>query len=142
MEENCTSPRVELADARERSVGEVMVKRPKTLAADATVADVRRMFENPRVRTALLVDGPALAGAIDCDALDAAAPDGDRARDHLAANLPRIAPDAPISEALELLRSAGTRRIAVVGDDGSTLRGLLCLDRPGEGFCTDDAPSG
>ena len=77
MDDPCTSPRVELADARERRVSDVMVKRPKTLAADATVGDVRRLFENPRVRTALLVDGEALAGAIDCEALDASAPDDD-----------------------------------------------------------------
>jgi CBS domain-containing protein len=137
MNEPCTSPRIELADAHERRVSDVMVKRPKTLAADVTVADVRRLFENPRVRTALLVDGDALAGAIDCEALDPSAPDDDRARDHLAANLPRIEPDALVSEALDVLRAAGTRRLAVVDADGTTLRGLVCLDRPGEGFCTD-----
>ena len=137
MDDPCTNPRIDVADASERRVRDVMVKRPKMLAADATVADVRRLFENPRVRTALLVDGEALAGAIDCEALDASAPGDDRARDHLAANLPLIAPDAPISQALDVLSAAGTRRLAVVDADGTTLRGLLCLDRPGEGFCAD-----
>ncbi|MFN8130062.1 MAG: CBS domain-containing protein [Solirubrobacteraceae bacterium] len=133
----CTSPRVELPAAQERRVADVMVKRPKTLPADATVGQVRALFENPRVRTALLVDGDALAGAIDTGAVPASVPDGEPARDHLAANLPHIGPDAPMSEALAALEAAGTRRIAVVDADGRTLRGLLCLDRTGAGFCTD-----
>ncbi len=137
MDSGCTSPRVEMGAARGQTVADVMVKRPKALPADATVDDVRRLFENPRVRTALLLDGPALAGAIDCDTLPDSVAGTDPALDHLSANLPRIAPEAPMGEALAALEAAGTRRIAVVDADGSTLRGLLCLDRHGEGFCTD-----
>jgi hypothetical protein len=33
--------------------------------------------------------------------------------------------------------SRGDNRLIVLGADGETIAGLLCLDRPGTGFCTD-----
>ncbi|MEI7625235.1 MAG: CBS domain-containing protein [Actinomycetota bacterium] len=142
MDDPCTSPRVELDDGLKRLVGDVMVKRPKTLPAEATVADLRRLFENPRVRTALLVDSGALVGAIDRESLDPLVDGSERADSHLAANLPTIAPEATVSAAVELLRQAGTRRLVVVDADGVTLRGLVCLDGRAQGFCTDAADLG
>ena len=42
---------VTLDEAAILTVGEVMISRPKTLPSTATVADARRLFENPSVRT-------------------------------------------------------------------------------------------
>ena len=106
-------------DAAHRLVRDVMVHRPKTLPVDATVADLRRQFENPRVQTALLADGG-----------DAAEP----ARAYARVDIPTLAPDAAIAEALALLDERGDFRLVVV--DGATLAGLLCLDRRGTTFCT------
>ena len=56
-------------------VADAMLARPKTLPASASVADLRRLFANPKVMTALLVDGAALAGVVDRDGLPATAAD-------------------------------------------------------------------
>src|SRR5215211_6182706 len=118
-------------------VGDVMVRRPKTLAAQSTVAELRAHFENPRVRTALLADGGRFAGAIAPEELPADAPDADPARAHARTDLPTIAPDATMADAMALLDSRGDNRLIVLGEDGETIAGLLCLDKPGTGFCTD-----
>ena len=55
---------IDRGDAAARLVSDVMVRRPKTLPADATVGDLRRQFENPRVQTALLAEDGRFAGAV------------------------------------------------------------------------------
>jgi CBS domain-containing protein len=112
-----------------------MVSRPKTLPADATVADLRHLFTNGHVVTALLVDGDAFAGAIDRDELPAAAPADGPAREVARTDVATIGPDAPLADALSHLDERGERRLVVLDDDGSTLRGLLCLTSDGDGFC-------
>ena len=123
-------------DASGRLVRDVMVKRPKTLPADATVGDLRRQFENPRVQTALLADDGRFAGAIAPselpDSADAAAP----ARTYARADIPTLGPDATMAEAMALLDERGDFRLVVLDGDGATLAGLLCLDRRGTTFCT------
>jgi predicted transcriptional regulator len=118
-------------------VRDVMVRRPKTLPVDSTVADLRAHFENPRVRTALLADDGRFAGAIAPEELPPEAPGHAPARDHARADLPAVGPEATMGEALELLDRRGDNRLIVLGDDGETLVGLLCLDRTGTGFCVD-----
>src|SRR5689334_18742606 len=133
-------------DAAGRLVRDVMVHRPKTLPADATVADLRRQFENPRVQTALLADGGRFAGAIAPSELPADAPDAEAARTYARLDVPTLAPDATMAEALALLDARGDFRLVVLDGDGAdaTLAGLLCLDRRGTTFCTftpaDQAP--
>jgi len=120
-------------DAADRLVRDVMVHHPKTLPLDATVADLRRQFENPRVQTALLADGGRFAGAIAPSELPETAEDAEPARAYARADIPTLAPDATMAEALALLDRRGDFRLVVV-DDGS-LAGLLCLDRRGTTFC-------
>ena len=121
-------------DAAGRLVRDVMVSRPKTLPADATVADLRRQFENPRVQTALLADDGRFAGAIAPSELPETADDADPARAYARVDIPTLAPDATMDEALALLDERGDFRLVVL--DGGTLAGLLCLDRRGTTFCT------
>jgi predicted transcriptional regulator len=125
---------VDRDDAASRLVRDVMVHRPKTLPVDATVADLRRQFENPRVQTALLADDGRFAGAIAPSELPADAPDDRAARDYARADVPTLAPDATMAEALALLDERGDFRLVVVEE--GTLAGLLCLDRRGTTFCT------
>jgi predicted transcriptional regulator len=122
--------------ASDQLVRDVMVRRPKTMAADATVAELREHFTNPRVQTALLADGGRFAGAIAPSELPDDAPATDPARDYARLDVPTLPPDATMAEALTLLDSRGDFRLVVLDADGRTLAGLLCLDRNRAGFCT------
>jgi CBS domain-containing protein len=125
---------IDREDAAVRRVRDVMVHRPKTLPADATVADLRRQFQNPRVQTALLADDGRFAGAIAPSELPDDAPDAELARTYARVDIPTLAPDASMADALALLDERGDFRVVVV--EGETLAGLLCLDRRGTTFCT------
>jgi hypothetical protein len=113
-------------------VRNVMVRRPKTLPAGATVGDLRRLFGNGHVMTALLVDGDAFAGAVDRHSVAAHLPDSSSARD-LATSGDVIAPDAPMASAVAQLETLGTDRLVVL--DGPNLVGLVCLTKDRAGFC-------
>lgn len=132
-DEPCHHPKTARAD--ELPVREVMVARPKTLPASATVADVRRMFENPHVETALLVDGTAFAGAIDRDDVPPSASDAAPALDLVNQAIPTARADASVRDAMAVLDPSDGRRLVILADDGRTLAGLLCLDAPRTGFC-------
>ena len=121
-------------DAAGRLVRDVMVHRPKTLPVDATVADLRRQFENPRVQTALLAEDGRFAGAIAPTELPETAGDAEPARAYARVDVPTLTPDATMAEALALLDERRDFRLVVVED--GTLAGLLCLDRRGTTFCT------
>jgi CBS domain-containing protein len=112
-----------------------MIKRPKTLGADALVADVRREFERPSVRTVLLVDGERFAGAIERDRLPLDAPDGARAAGFVDPDPLTTTPVMAMSEAIALLGRRREPRLIVLDEDGVTLRGLLCANGSGTGFC-------
>ena len=77
----CDNADVKITDAAPQLVRDVMVKRPKTLPADATVGDVRRFFENPNVLNALLVDGTSFVGVLERDDVTPAAPEAAPARE-------------------------------------------------------------
>jgi CBS domain-containing protein len=133
-EAECSNPKVD-RDAEEQLVRDAMVSSPKAMAADGTVADLRAMFENPHVRTALLVDGDQFAGVVHRDALGDDEPDERAAGEIADRSVPTIGPDAPLAEAVRMLDESGDRRLVVLGEDGRTLAGLLCLTRDRSGFC-------
>jgi len=126
---------VSLADAVQLTVGEVMLPRPKTLAGNALVGDVRVAFERPTVRTVLLADGDRFVGAIERDGLPAEAPDDAPARSYLEADPLTVTPAMPMSDAIPLLEGRDEPRLIVVDEDGCTLRGLLCANAGATGFC-------
>jgi CBS domain-containing protein len=129
------STTVPLADALSLTVGEVMIKAPKTLSADASVGEVRTLFERPSMRTVLLTEGRAFAGAIERDGLPVDAPDRTPARAYVQPEQVTATPGMAMSEAIELLKARGEPRLVVIGDDGVTLAGLLCANATGTGFC-------
>lgn len=131
---DCSNPRVD-RDAVGTRVGDAMVSAPKAMGADGTVADLRAMFANPHVRTALLVDGDEFAGVVHRDAIPEDAPDEGRAGELASRDVPTVRPDAPLSEAMRILDASGESRLVVLDPDGRTLRGLLCLTRDRSGFC-------
>jgi CBS domain-containing protein len=122
------------AEGAHLTVRDLMRRRPKTLPREATVGDLRRMFANLLVLDALLVDGAAFVGVVDRDDVD------DRPDDAPAQALARsaavtISPEATSTEAMARLNQDGSWRMVVVGPDGVTLEGLLCLNTKRNGFC-------
>jgi CBS domain-containing protein len=134
--EGCEHGGVAVPVAEERLVREIMVSRPKTLPADATVADVRRLFENQSVRTALLVDGPRFAGALEREDVPDAAAAEEPATHYVRDEVATIGPEQSAHEAASTMASLGTRRLVVLDADGVTLRGLVCLTTDLESFCS------
>jgi predicted transcriptional regulator len=122
-------------DVVRRSVRDVMLSRPKTLPADATVADLRRLFANPRVETAVLVDRSRFVGVIDREGVDEVLPDDVPARSLARGDGVTIGADATVADAMARLDANRASRLVVVGDDGVTLQGLLCLNTRRTGFC-------
>lgn len=117
------------------TVGEVMIAKPKTLPADAVIADVRRVFENPSVRTVLLAADGAFHGAIERGLVPAEARADEPASRYVDSDPVTTTPEMPISEAIELLDARDEPRLIVLDDDGAKLLGLLCFNRSSSGFC-------
>lgn len=133
---HCDHPKVGDIRSSPLSVGDVMVTRPKTTPANATVGELREVFANPHVISALLVDGDLFAGIVHRDALAAAdAADDAPATDLAAAGTVTVRPSMPLPDAVAILDGADSRRLVVLADDGETLAGLLCLDESRSSFC-------
>ncbi|MFN0154390.1 MAG: CBS domain-containing protein [Gaiella sp.] len=133
MSQACHNTSLSVTEARERTVADVMLARPKTLRADATVTDLRRLLENEHIVTVLLVEGDHYVGSVERSAvLDGLA--GSTPAASLAQPGDTIVPDAPMSEALARFDATGGRRLVVVEPDGR-LAGLLCLGSGRNAFC-------
>ncbi|TAM89172.1 MAG: hypothetical protein EPN43_07365, partial [Jatrophihabitans sp.] len=70
----CDAAQLPVTRAVRQQVREAMLASPKTLPAGATVADARAFFANPKVVSAVLVEGTAFAGLLDRVDLPEAAP--------------------------------------------------------------------
>ena len=116
------------------TVRDAMLRHPKTLPSDATVGDLRRLFDNPKVLDVVLVDGAAFVGAVDRGAVGGL-PDETPARDLAHSSDVTIAPETNLNEAMARLDREDSWRLVVVGSDGVTLEGLLCLNTTRTGFC-------
>ncbi len=117
------------------TVGEVMMASPKTMPSDAVVADVRRAFGMPSVRTVLLADDGVFRGAIERDDVPADAADDEPAVSYADAEPVTATPAMPIPEAIKLLGDQPEPRLIVLDEDGATLVGLLCFNRGSDEFC-------
>jgi CBS domain-containing protein len=117
------------------TVGEVMIARPKTQPGTAVVADVRRAFENPSVRTVLLADEGMFRGAIDRDQVPSDVPGGAPAVRYAETEPVTATPGMPVADAIKLLDDQPEPRLIVLDEDGATLRGLLCFNRGSDEFC-------
>lgn len=135
VEKGACAGTVPSGDEAGMRVGDVMVRRPKTLAADTTVGAVRALFASPRAANALLVDGDAFAGVLTRDDLPASLPDTAPARAYARRDVPTITLDRPVAEARTILDTDALGRLVVLETDGVTLAGLLCLDPKRRGFC-------
>ncbi len=126
---------VPLAAAGPRAV-DVMLRAPRTVAPETTVAEARETFANPRVRLLLVARGDSFLGAITRDSIpdDAA---GELALGTLAqADGDLVAPQDPVARVVELLDARQTDRLPVV-DEGGAIVGLVCFNRRHGHFCVD-----
>jgi CBS domain-containing protein len=119
------------------TAAEVMVRRPKTLPAAASIEEARMALEDDHVHLLLIVHGATLVGTVTRSDLTAtrADPDG-KALDAATLAGRTIAPTTSVCTAAALMSATSSRRLAVV-DDNDRLLGLLCLKRSGRGFCSD-----
>ena len=114
------------------TVADVMVRRPKTLPADVSVADARTALEYEKVKILVLVDGERFAATI--SAIPSEAAPEEAAVRYADETPPLVSEDASVADALELLDRRPNGRLVVLGD-GRSLRGLVCLTSDGQEFC-------
>jgi CBS domain-containing protein len=117
-------------------VEDVMLRGPRTVAPETTVAEARETFENPRVRLLLVARGDAFLGAVTRETIGDEL-GGDVTLEALATEGGAlVGPADPVDRAVELLELKQTDRLPVVEDDG-TLVGLVCFNRRHGHFCVD-----
>ena len=133
--DTCSNERVSRENAAGLRVRDAMVAAPKTVPADATTGDLRTLFANVHVRTALLVDGSRFIGVVQRDQLHDQIVDEHPARALASRDVPTTDPHVPLVDALAVLDARGERRLVVLDPDGERLRGLLCLTSDRNGFC-------
>ena len=115
------------------SVADLMLRDPKTLTAEASVAEVRQLLANPKVQMILLVEGQAFKGAV--THIPAEASPRDRAVNYVDADAEFISPAASDDEAFERAAASPNRRVIVL-DENDNLLGLLCLNQSRTKFCS------
>jgi CBS-domain-containing membrane protein len=122
-----------------RCVADVMVTCPKIHGAEASTESIVALFEDDHVHIALIVgDDWRLLTTIERSDLVAL----DTASSSIAARIGTlddrtIGPHDSIETATTTLRHEHRRRLAVVRESGELL-GLLCLNRNGTGYCSDE----
>ena len=109
-----------------------MLRNPKILTAESSVAEVRQQLANPKVQMVLLADGPAFRGAV--THIPAEASPRDRAVNYVDPNAEVVSPRASDDEAFARAAASPNRRAIVLDDDGNLL-GLLCLNQSRTKFC-------
>jgi CBS domain-containing protein len=119
-----------------RTVGEVLVRQPKTLPVDTSVSQARACFADDHVHLLLLTESGRLIGTLVRTDLHDELDGTDLALPYSRMSGRTVPADMPAEQALELLVTSGQRRRAVVDDNGALL-GLLCLKRRLTGFCSD-----
>jgi CBS domain-containing protein len=127
---------INLAELLDRTAGEVVTVRGKELPADATVADGRAIFASGSVRLIPLLAGAVYAGAVGREDLEGA-DDGSAIADHATAQPPTAVASERVGDVVSGLGEDGGRRVVVLGDDGRTYVGLMCLDRDRTRLCID-----
>jgi CBS domain-containing protein len=125
-----------IADVAERPIGSVITVRGKELARGATVAEARAIFASSSVRLIPVLDGATYVAAASRDDIRDA-PDDDPIEVHAHSTPPTARISDRVEDALPALDNDGGRRLVVLGDDGSTYVGLVCLTRDRAHLCID-----
>src|SRR4051794_38210951 len=113
------------------TVGDVMMREPRAVAAGTPLAELRETFANPGVKLMLVTEGERFLGTIGRE--DVPAEGEGPIAPHVRADRPQLAPEDPIDRALELVREHGMTRIPVVAE--GHLLGLVCFNKSHSAFC-------
>jgi CBS domain-containing protein len=114
------------------TVADVMLRRPKTLAADATAAEVRELLANPSVQVVLLADGTDFRGSV--AEIPDDAPGDAPAVGYIEAEPETLPPTESATVAFDVAGRNPYRRVVVLDELGG-LVGLVCLDKTRTRFC-------
>jgi CBS domain-containing protein len=125
---------LEAAEAPQ-TVADAMIQAPKISGPEATVRDVKALFENDRVHAVLIAHRGMLLAVVERSDLDRSTSDEASALSVGGLSGRVVAGDHSLQAAHRLMTGSGRRRLAVVDEDGR-LVGLLCLKRNGRGFCS------
>lgn len=120
----------------DRPVSEAITVRGRELAADATVRDAEALFASSSVKLIPVLDGPMYIGALSRQDIRAACPD-EQVAVYASVGHPHVTASTTVADAVAVLGVDGSTRLIVVGDDGSTFVGLLCLRSDREHLCVD-----
>ena len=128
-----------IRDARDVLVADVMIRAPKTLPSDASVAQALSALSDEHVHLLLLVDHGRLVGTVTRSDLGRSTPPppAGRALDHASLDGRVVGPAAAADVVMRRMHADGVRRLAVTCPDGRLL-GLVCLKHHGRGFCSDE----
>lgn len=119
------------------TVGEAMIRNPRTCSLRATVDEVRTLFGDPHVHAALVVDrAQVLLSVVERADLSADAIGRRRVAEFGRLDGRTINADEALAGVRDSMLVIGRRRLAVVGG-GHRLLGLLCLKASGKGFCSE-----
>jgi CBS domain-containing protein len=122
----------------EQSVYDVVVRLPKTMSPQTTVAQARQALdEDDHIHMLLLTEQGRLRGTLVRADLPPDVEGSSCAGDYAVLRGRTIDPGASAEVARRLLSARGERRRAVVDEQGQLL-GLLCLKRNRTGFCSDE----
>jgi CBS domain-containing protein len=113
-----------------------MVTIPVSHDSEATVSELRRLFDDEHVHMALLLDGRRLAATVERPDVEPSVPDDTPGCSVGSLRGRTVAPEAPLADVFESMQAEGRRRLAVTNEDGELL-GVLCLKASGLGFCSD-----
>jgi regulator of cell morphogenesis and NO signaling len=122
-----------------RVIADAVTSQGKELSVRDQVSSARRLFENPSVQVIPVLDGGRYVGAIDRGALHAGVADPGRVGPLARDVPPTCLGETPAFVALEQLDEDGGQRLVVLGDDGETYLGLVCLRSDRVHLCVDAA---
>jgi hypothetical protein len=122
----------------EQRVIEAMVRAPHLTDANATVESVLQLFQDDHMQMALIVadDGTLITAIERCD-LDPPPPNECPAAQFGTLRGRVVTASSPLRLAARRLQRDRRRRLAVIGEHGELL-GLLCLNRKGDNYCSDE----
>jgi CBS domain-containing protein len=129
------SRNITVAEAGPR-VADLMLRSPRTVSPETTVAEAREAIVNDRERMLVVTREGRYVGAVPRDAVTDDLDDALTLEALLDARVPRVAPDDAAARALDLLDRQEYDRLPVVAPDG-TLAGLVCFSRSQGTFCVE-----
>ena len=121
----------------DRPLADVITGRGKELPVGATVAAARALFRSDSVQLIpLLDDGGAYVASVTREAI-AAAGDEDALAPLATADVPTATASTLLRDGLAALGAQGGQRLVVLGDDGLSYVGLVCVRSDGTRLCVD-----